>query len=75
LALLTRYAAACARELPARPACIDLCSGWSLRADVRPFTWRPSTAVSRRIWPMILVMPIVPFVATYVPRFALFLAG
>ncbi len=32
-------------------------------------------AVSRRIWPMILVMLIVLFLTTYVPQFALFLAG
>ena len=31
-------------------------------------------AVSRRIWPMILVMLIVLFLTTYVPQFALFLA-
>ncbi|WP_428673591.1 TRAP transporter large permease [Reyranella sp.] len=32
-------------------------------------------AVSRRIWPMILVMLIVLFLTTYVPQFALLLAG
>ncbi len=32
-------------------------------------------AVARRIWPMILVMLIVLFLTTYVPQFALFLAG
>jgi C4-dicarboxylate transporter DctM subunit len=32
-------------------------------------------AVSRRIWPMILVMLIVLFLTTYVPEFALLLAG
>ena len=32
-------------------------------------------AVARGIWPMILVMLIVLFLTTYVPQFALFLAG
>ena len=32
-------------------------------------------AVARRIWPMIVVMLIVLFLTTYVPQFALFLAG
>ena len=31
--------------------------------------------VARAIWPMILVMLIVLFLTTYVPQFALFLAG
>jgi C4-dicarboxylate transporter DctM subunit len=32
-------------------------------------------AVARRIWPMIVVMLIVLFLTTYVPQFALLLAG
>jgi C4-dicarboxylate transporter DctM subunit len=32
-------------------------------------------AIARRIWPMILVMLVVLFLTTYVPGFALFLAG